>query len=210
MANIIEKYYDNSLENLGNKDSFIWYGPRWASAGTAPNRGLKGWSTEGGIRCPCIVRYPPLQPNAAKISEAFVTVMDILPTVLDLAGVPHPGETYRGRQVAIPRGKSWRAHLSSPKANATVHGEETHIHGWELFGQRAIRQGNWKAVWSTKSLDKDGWELYNLQKDPSELVDLANDEPEILKRLVDFWDQYVSETGVIPTPMWEKKKAPSS
>lgn len=203
MAGIIEKYYDNSTENLGNKDSFIWYGPRWASAGTAPSRGTKGSTLEGGIRCPCIVRFPPLQPkaNAGSISSSFTTVMDVLPTVLDLAGVPHPGKTYRGREVVLPKGKSWKTHLVSPEQ--PVHDQETHVHGWELFGQRAIRQGDWKAVWLTTS-SREGWELYNIAHDPAELEDLGEKHPEILDGLVEFWDQYVSETGMVPTPMWTK------
>jgi arylsulfatase A-like enzyme len=56
---VIQKYYNNSVENIGNHDSFIWYGPRWACAASAPSRGMKCWTTEGGIRCPCILRYPP-------------------------------------------------------------------------------------------------------------------------------------------------------
>ncbi|KAF5013969.1 hypothetical protein FDECE_57 [Fusarium decemcellulare] len=200
IANIIEKYYDNSTENLGNKDSFIWYGPRWANAGTAPSKGVKGTVFEGGIRCPCIIRYPPLQPQAGSISNSFLTVMDILPTVLELAGLKHPGTTYRGREVALPRGKSWVPHLASSRADGvSIHGEDTHIHGWELFGHRAIRQGNWKAVWDPKAA-KEEWQLYDLAEDPSEQNDVAGKHAEILDRLVVFWDQYVAETGMIPSP----------
>lgn len=208
LANVIEKYYDNSTENLGRKDSFIWYGPRWANAGTAPARGIKSMVLEGGIRCPCIVRYPPLiQKSAGEISSSFTTVMDVLPTILDLAGVQHPGTVFQGRQVAVPRGKSWRGHLGAARPDeVSVHGEEDHVHGWELFGQRAIRQGHWKAVWLPNS-DKAGWELYNLSEDPAEQSDVAEEHPEIVDELVLFWDQYVSETGMIATPMWAKKAA---
>ncbi|KAM0414713.1 hypothetical protein ACHAPT_013452 [Fusarium lateritium] len=200
IATTIEKYYDNSTENLGNKDSFIWYGPRWANAGTAPSRGVKGTTFEGGIRCPCIIRYPPLQPEAGSISNSFLTVMDILPTVLELAGVQHPGATYNGRQVALPRGKSWVPHLASQRADdVSVHGEDTHVHGWELFGHRAIRQGNWKAVWEP-SVEREAWQLYNLADDPSEQNDVAEENSEVLYKLVLFWDQYVAETGMIPAP----------
>lgn len=204
MANVIEKYYDNSTENLGNKDSFIWYGPRWASAGTAPSRGLKSSTLEGGIRCPCIIRYPPLKAQPGSISTSLTTVMDILPTFLELAQVQHPGTPYRGREVAPLRGRSWASHLSSTKPDdVSVHGEDTHIHGWELFGQRAIRQGKWKAVWLTYFTEKDGWQLYNVYDDPGELNDLAARYPDILGRLVDFWDQYVAETGMIPSPLFK-------
>lgn len=203
MASIIEKYYDNSTENLGNKDSFIWYGPRWASAGTAPSRGVKGWTLEGGIRCPCIIRYPPLQPQSGSISSSFVTVMDILPAVLELAGVQHPGTSYHGREVIVPRGKSWVPHLASHKADdVSIHGEDTHVHGWELFGHRAIRQGSWKAFWRPRSDAEDGWELYNLADDPSEMDDVADKNRDVLDKLVLFWDQYVAKTGMLPSSVF--------
>lgn len=142
MASIIEKYYDNSLENIGEPTSFVWYGARWACAATAPLRGSKCWITEGGIRCPCLIRYPPFNAKANAITHSFTTMMDILPTCLDLAGLQHPGKRFRNREVVLPRGRSWSKHLSSLEdSQSSVHGEDTHVHGWELFGQRAIREG---------------------------------------------------------------------
>ncbi|KAI0202459.1 alkaline-phosphatase-like protein [Astrocystis sublimbata] len=208
MGGIIQKYYDNTLENIGEASSFVWYGPRWACAATAPSRGTKVMITEGGIRCPCVIRYPPLTTAATntsttpsnQITHSFTTVMDILPTILELAGVPHPGTTFRNRPVVLPRGKSWVPHLSS--ADSSVHGEDTHVHGWELFGQRAIREGPWKAVWINKPRGKDDWELYHVEKDPGELHDLCDEEPEVLRRLVDHWEVYYAETGMIQTPVF--------
>src|SRR5690606_16292641 len=139
---VLEKYFNNSLSNIGNKDSFTWYGPRWAQAATAPARMYKAHVSEGGIKCPAIVRYPagfkPESAGGRRFSPAFATVMDVLPTVLDLAGVPHPGTTFRDRTVLKPRGRTWAPYLSGkvPEIHAS-----TAIHGWELFGQQAIRCG---------------------------------------------------------------------
>lgn len=146
---IIDRYYDNSLENMGNPNSFIWYGSEWASASMAPSRGFKTWITEGGIRCPCLIRYPPLHAESKAlrsggITDSFCTVMDILPTMLDLAGVKSPGKQFRGREVVPVRGSSWLPHLSGGQVG--FHDEEEEITGWELFGLRAIRKGPWKAV----------------------------------------------------------------
>lgn len=209
MGGIIKKYYDNSFENIGNQTSFTWYGPRWACAATAPSRGFKTMITEGGIRCPCIVRYPPFAADLGAITKSFTTVMDVLPTVLDLARVTHPGTTFRGRDVVVPRGKSWVGHLGSKKSLAlsSVYGEHTHVHGWELFGQRAIREGKWKAVWINKPRVKDDWELYNVEVDPSELDDLCEKEPGVLNRLIDHWEVYYAETGMIQTPVFAVTKA---
>ncbi|KAI8166525.1 putative sulfatase [Colletotrichum sp. SAR 10_70] len=202
-AGVIQKYYDNSLNNIGEKSSFAWYA-------TAPSRGSKCWITEGGIRCPCLIRYPPFQAKEEAITHRFTTVMDILPTILEMAQVQHPGTSFRGREVVIPRGKSWVSHLSSPDysaADSTVHGEDVHVHGWELFGLRAIREGKWKAVWLNKPRGKDDWELYDVEKDPAEMSDVSDKEPEVMRRLVNHWERYYAETGMTQTPEFPITKA---
>ncbi|KAF5658621.1 arylsulfatase [Fusarium circinatum] len=186
LGELIAAHYDNSLENIGKHDSYVWYGSRWACAATAPSRGFKGWSTEGGIRCPCLIHFPPLSSAPDTISHTFTTVMDILPTILDLAQVQHPGQTFRGREVVNPRGKSWVSHLSSPTEHPNVHQDADHIHGWELFGNRAIRRGNWKAVLLAKQ-GGDNWELFDVEKDPAEQHDLSKKRPEILEEMLVHW-----------------------
>lgn len=112
---LIYKYYDNRLTNLGNHDSFIWYGPRWAQAATAPSRLYKFYSTEGGIRVPCVVRYPKLFKQPGQVVKAFANVMDIMPTFLELAGINHPAagknkneQAPWGKRAVYPMmGKSW-------------------------------------------------------------------------------------------------------
>jgi arylsulfatase len=190
-------YFDNSYENIGSKTSFIWYGPRWAQAATAPYRMTKGFITEGGIRCPAIVHYGPL--TTRRITHEFCTVMDILPTVLELAGVAHPGTTFQGRKVVTPRGKSWVSHFVS---NQSIHNEHQDFTGWELFGQRAIRRGNYKAIYFPRQLNpaETKWELYDLKQDKGELKDLAEEKPELLKELIELWVKYENETGVVVAP----------
>ncbi|KAF4913928.1 putative sulfatase [Colletotrichum viniferum] len=187
-AGVIQKYYDNSLDNIGEKSSFAWYAARWACAATAPSRGSKCWITEGGIRCPCLIRYPSFQAKEEAITHRFTTVMDILPTILEMAQVQHPGTSFRGREVVIPRGKSWVSHLSSPDysaADSTV---------------QAIREGKWKAVWLNKPRGKDDWELYDVEKDPAEMNDVSDKEAEVMRRLVNHWERYYAETGMTQTP----------
>jgi arylsulfatase A-like enzyme len=192
---VIQKFYDNSLENIGNANSFVWYGARWAGAATAPSRGFKTYTFEGGIRCPCIIRYPKLERSGnGSISHEFVTCMDILPTMLDLAGVQHPHPTFHGREVVAPRGKSWVPYLNSQSDK--VHSEEHDVTGWELFGRRAIRRGKWKAVFTPAPQGSEEWELYNIEADPGEIHDLAEKEPTILQQLLQDWADYAQDTGM--------------
>lgn len=200
MKNIINKHYDNRFENLGEKTSFCYYGPRWASAAMAPSRGFKTWILEGGIRCPCLIRYPKLAAQGGSITHAFTTVMDVLPTILDLAGVKHPGTAFRGREVVEPCGKSWVKHfntLGDGKNESSVHGDKFHVHGWELFGQRAIRSGFLKAVWIPPPKGNGEWELYNLETDVGEMHNLAEKEPDTLKELIKEWEEYFAQTGMV-------------
>lgn len=192
----IKKFYNNDFSNIGKKDSFVWYSDQWAQAATAPSYMYKMWASEGGIRCPLIVHHPNLiEPShRGEVKHGFTTVMDILPTVLELAGVSHPGTTFRNREVVIPRGKSWKSYISGK--SEYVHDEET-VTGWELFAQQAIRKGKYKALFIPKPMGPDKWQLFHLGKDPGETNDLAEVELDKLKEMIDHWTQYVAETGLV-------------
>ena len=192
---------DNGLENMGQPDSYLWTGPDWARASAAPFRMFKAFTTEGGIRVPAIVHYPKLIPGGG-IRRSMSTVMDVLPTILEVAGIEHP-RIFQGREVLPLRGASLLPALTG--ASATVHGDN-YVMGWELFGRRAIRQGDWKIVWepsgipwaprdSTVAVDR--WRLYNISNDASERVDLARDQPDRLRDLIAHWGNYARETGVV-------------
>ena len=190
---IVERYYNNSLDNIGKPDSFVWYGPRWAQAGTAPSRLYKMFTTEGGIRVVSFVTYPGFARQAA-IGTAFATVMDVAPTVLELAGIAHPGTRYRGRTVAAMRGRSLLPYLDGRADGAHAADEPT---GWELFGRMAMRQGDWKVVRIPAPDGPGAWQLYNLAVDPGETDDLASRHPDRLAALLELWDAYVEETGTL-------------
>lgn len=196
LADVVEKHYDNSLGNLGEANSFGWYGPRWASAATAPSRAYKMYTTEGGIRCPCIVRFPPLTAHTSgTTSHVFTNVMDIMPTILDLAQVALPESPFRSRAIVPLRGKSWVPYLTDARVRQ-VYDEKFDFTGWELFGCRAIRQGTWKAVFMYPPKGSGRWELYDLATDPGEICDRAAEELEKLKGLLLGYEMYVQDSGV--------------
>lgn len=199
MLQHLQKYYDNSLDNLGNGNSFIWYGPRWAQAATAPSRLYKAYTTEGGVRVPFLAKPPYPRPDSSRadITDQFATIMDLAPTILEMAGVPHPAPSYRGRDVVSMRGASMVTFMQS--RSSRIHAEDF-VQGWETCGRAALRKGNWKVVFIPKPKGPERWQLYNLVKDPGETNDLA-EEPknaDRMKEMLELWDQYVLETGVIP------------
>ncbi|BDD60327.1 hypothetical protein MAP00_005465 [Monascus purpureus] len=194
----LQKYYDNSLENLGNANSFIWYGPRWAQAATAPSRLYKAYTTEGGVRVPCLARFPKsvhVANQAQGITDQFSTVMDLAPSILEMAGLKHPAPIYQGREVVSMRGRSFYPWVTGQAER--IH-EKDFVQGWETCGRAALRFGNWKIVYIPKPKGPERWQLYNLDADPGEIHDLVETESERLNQLLKLWDQYVIETGTIP------------
>ncbi|TKA46228.1 hypothetical protein B0A54_03035 [Friedmanniomyces endolithicus] len=205
MIQHLQRYYDNRLENLGRGNSFIWYGPRWAQAATAPSRLYKAFTTEGGVRVPFLAKFPLAFGNGGQkkggITSAFSTVMDLAPTILEMAGVSHPSPdgkgSYEGRPVVSMRGRSMVPFLTYPSSTRTIHPADF-IHGWETCGRAAVRCGDYKIVFIPAPKGPEKWQLYNLARDPGEIHDLAAADPERLGRMVKMWDRYVLETGVVP------------
>jgi arylsulfatase len=76
---------------------------------------------------------------------------------------------------------------------------------WEIFGNHAVRQGDWKLVWQYKPYGTEQWELFNLAADPGERHNLAAEQPEKVKTLLALWDDYVRANHVIlpSRVMWE-------
>ena len=199
---------------------------RWASAATAPHRLYKGWSTEGGIRVPFVVRYPPFTANQFKaggVVPAFTTCMDLLPTFLDLSGAKHPNPlpvsarakaAYRGHEVYGMRGKSWAPHLlRGAVAEGGINDPACAIYGndavgWEMNAKSSLRRGKWKIIhlppnaltakddWNSTN----GWQLYDLSHDRGETNDLSGQYPDVLASMLKDWAIYVKDTGTIFGP----------
>lgn len=192
ISTVISKYYDNQLDNIGKGNSYVWYGEHWAQAATAPSRLYKAHTSEGGIRTPAFIKHKEFQRQG--ISHEFLTVMDLLPTLLDTLNVQHPGKQYKGRELVPLRGKSVLPYLQAQQDH--IHSQD-HVTGWELFGQKALRKGDWKALFIPAPNGPNKWQLYNLVEDVGETDDLAERYPEKLKELLEDWKVYVHENGVV-------------
>lgn len=184
--------WDNSrFEDWGKQGTFIQYGPAWAQVGAGPLRLFKGFVSEGGIRVPLIVAGEGVA-GSGRIEDAFAHVMDIPATILDVAGVPHPGAA--GTDIEPLQGKSLAPVLADPAAE--VRGPSDWV-GWELFGNSAVRMGDWKIVRLCEPSGTGDWQLYDLAADPGETIDLAAERPEIRDQLLGHWDEYVARNNVV-------------
>jgi arylsulfatase len=177
----------------GDPGTYVAYGPMWAQASMTPFSQYKGWLAEGGIHNALIVSGPAVKRPKGSINSGVMHVADIMPTLLEIAGTSYP-KTYQGRDVPLIYGKSWGPVLAGQAQSPRS--EQDYL-AWELFGNRAVRQGEWKLRWQYKPLGKGEWELFNLSADPAERKDLAAERPDKVKALMALWDDYVQKNGVI-------------
>lgn len=188
-----DKTFDNRPENWGHPGSCVEYGPSWAQVSSVPFRLFKGVVADGGIRAPLIVSGPGVRHKGA-IADSVLHVMDITPTFLESAGIEHPAKK-TGSTVALPQGKSMWPILAGRERVTRTDAEWL---GWELFGNRAIRQGDWKLLYLLKGAGGTGnWELFNLKDDPAEMHDLSAKYHEKRDAMLKLWDEYVKRNGVI-------------
>jgi arylsulfatase A-like enzyme len=153
-----------------------------------PLRGGKGIQWEGGTREPLYVRYPG-EVAAASECDVPVSGIDFYPTLLDLAGVPVPGEQdVDGVSIAkLLRGVD----------DESVGGRDLYWH-YPHYGNQGgdpsstIRRGDWKLI----HYYEDGHdELYNLSTDPGEQNDVAAQDSEKVNLLRARLDGWLAETG---------------
>jgi arylsulfatase len=183
--------FDNSLNAIGHPSSNYSYGMGWASASSGPLDRFKMTVSEGGIRVPLLIAGPGIK--AGQKTNAFTYVTDLMPTVLEMAGLKHP-KVFRGRPIEPMSGRSLVSLLSgSPKP---VYGPNDLI-GGELLNGKWMRQGDYKAVSVAPPYGEAKWHLYNLASDPGETSNLAKRQPERLKKLQAAWDRYAKDVGVV-------------
>lgn len=188
--------YTNDLEKLGDKGAYGTIGPSWASASASPLSTYKFYSGEGGVRTPMIVSGVPGMWSDA-VYPKFAHVKDIAPTLLDLAGVQHPGTQYKGQTVEAMTGRSLMPVLKSTDVRAHPVDEPV---GYELSGNMAVYRGDLKLTRNMAPVGDGQWHLYDIVKDPGETQDLQSSQPDAFQRMRADYDAYAQANGVLPMP----------
>jgi len=167
----------------GSGATFLSIGPGWSSLANTPFRRHKTWVHEGGIATPMIVSWPKGIAARGELRETPAHVIDIMPTILEIAGAKQPTAA-SGHPAPPSPGKSLVPVFAKD-------GTITRDSLWWLHeGNRALRVGNWKIV----AAGSDGpWELYDLSTDRSETRNLAKDQPEKVKELAAIWTRRLDE-----------------
>jgi arylsulfatase len=168
---------------MGSAKTFLCLGPGWSSSSNTPFRRHKTWVHEGGISTPLIAHWPAGIAARGELRHTPAHLIDIVPTVLELAGTPKPA-TIKGHAVPPAPGRSLVPALAK---DVTVPHD---FLWWEHEGNRAIRAGDWKLV----TLAKGEWELYDLSRDRGEQNNLAASRPEKARELEAMWTRQMEET----------------
>ena len=162
----------------GSAATYLCLGPGFSSACNTPHRRHKTWVHEGGISTPLIAHWPAGISAKDELRHTPAHVIDIVPTVLDLAGIQKPKE-WKGEPIPEAPGKSLVRAFSKDE---TIARESL---WWLHEGNKAIRMGDWKIV----AAKGDPWELYDLRTDRAEQQNLAAKMPDKVKELEQAWQQ---------------------
>ena len=181
----------------GSAETHLCLGPGWSTVSNTPFRRHKTWVHEGGISTPLIAHWPAGIQASGELRRTVGHVVDVVPTVLELAGAARPAEI-EGTVGPTSPGRSLVKSFSQddPALHESV--------WWLHEGNRAILMGQYKAV----AAKDQPWELYDLLSDRSEQSDLAKSRPEVLSRLTDQWDATTQEFTTyraVPSPPGETK-----
>jgi len=176
--------FDTSYENLGQRRSVTAVGPEWASVLSSPFDLYKFYGSEGGLRVPLVVAGPGIA--ASGIEHAPVHVSDLVPTILEAAGVPYDPKQFYGRSV-LPM-------LSGATETTYADNESFAI---EVSGNAALYRGKWKITRNTLPLGDNQWRLYDMSIDPGETTDLSGANPKLFEEMKAEYQAYASRMGVL-------------
>ncbi len=191
-----------NLDKLGGPESEPHYPVGWAWAGNTPFQWVKQVASHlGGTRNPMVVNWPAQINHDDKPRDAFLHVVDVVPTILEAAHLPMP-KTVDGIAQKPLAGKSFLASFTDP--NFKGRSEQY----FEIFTNRSIYEDGWKAnaqhtlPWrqdlAPGHWENDRWELYNLNEDFSEANDLANAMPDKLAQMKAKFDEVAKKHDVYP------------
>ena len=168
---------------VGDPRGYEFVGKAWGWAQNSPFRKHKVWPHEGGIATPMIARWPA-KITAGKITSQPAHVVDLMPTLLELAGAEYPDER-DGQEVPPMEGHSIVPILKGEQRAQP----ESFV--WSYRKNHAYREGDWKIIWNTSPPVKEHkWELYDLKEGRTEINNLAAQHPDVVEKLVANWEQW--------------------
>lgn len=186
------EFHDIKKRNEEHNNS---YGEAWANAGSTPFRLYKHYLHEGGAATPFFMHWPAGIATREGWYGDPAQLIDIMPTLLDVAGADYPAER-KGEKTLPLDGISLRPAFTGGPLNRDE----------PIFAEHetnaSVREGNWKLVGESVAMP-DGtqakqWELYDVAADRTEVNNLASTHPEKVKELAAQWETWAARVGVYP------------
>jgi arylsulfatase A-like enzyme len=193
---LTELKLDENTLVIYTSDNGPWHIRGEHGGSATPLRAGKGTTYEGGMRVPCIMRWPVKIP-AGTVCREIATMMDVMPTVAKFAGASAPTDrTVDGKDIAD---------LLFAKPNS----KSPHEAFFYYSGNRlnAVRSGQWKLKFQTTLQEETEYgkienpqtpiepKLFNLLTDPGEQKSVFKDHPVVVKRLTELADGARKELG---------------
>ncbi|HTV89227.1 MAG TPA: sulfatase-like hydrolase/transferase, partial [Stellaceae bacterium] len=182
-------------EWIGTGRASAVYPMGWAQVSNAPFPSYKTYTGGGGRRVAFIVAWPDQLKDTGAIRGQFAHVIDVMPTLLDLAGVA-PLQLSHGAAAKPMQGQSLAPVLRDAAAPAPRREQY-----YECWANRAYYRDGWVAVSLQKrgdAIDFDNWTLHAHAEDFSESIDLRRQHPQKLEELVEAFDRAAWENMVYP------------
>ncbi len=181
----------------------ISQGQCWAHYSNTPLRKYKQYVHEGGVASPFLVHWPAGIADGGRIVDNQVFhLIDVMPTLCDLSGASYPKQQ-DGRSIKPAPGVSmkpyWQGNVAAPPIRTLY---------WQHLNHAAVRRGNWKLV-TLDDRDEDRWELYHFSHDRSETVNLIKKHPAVAARLRSRWQEWATQSNVLPFPESRGKSKPN-
>jgi arylsulfatase len=153
----------------------------------------------GGTCDPLIISWPKGIKARGEIRNQYHHSTDIVPTLLELAGLEMP-KVYKGVEQYPMSGVSMRYTFDAKPDDPT----RKHRQYYAMLGTRGIWEDGWKAtaihapISGKGHFDQDVWQLYHVDVDRAESKDLAKENPEKLRTLISAWFQEAEQNMVLP------------
>ncbi|VGO13443.1 Arylsulfatase [Pontiella desulfatans] len=179
------------------------YGEAWANASSTPFRLYKHYTHEGGAATPFLMHWPARIQPVEQWYEAPTQLIDIMPTLLELADADYPNN-FHGNTIHPLRGVSLAPAFDGVPISRSA----------PMFSEHEnnafIMDGKWKLVGrgvaEPAGPNKERWELYDLEADRTELNNLAGSQPGRVANMAKAWKAWADEDKVYPKPASKKKK----
>lgn len=188
--------YNTDYETLGERGSFNAIGPSNATIAASPLAFYKFHANEGGLRVPLVMSGPGISQRG-ELTDEFVFVTDLTPTILSLTGIENHNGKWNGKDIETIIGTDFSAYLAGTPT--PIHDAAEPI-GYELGGNSALFKGDYKIVINRTGQNEADWHLFNIKTDPGETQDLATAQPDRLADMVSDYEVYREANNVLPMP----------